>query len=83
MLVSLSKNPWLWSWVYEKIELKDPEYKDYLIHAFAKTRPEEIKGRYLMRLEEFGYKVKLTRTGKDALISMTEEEYVFLKLKYS
>jgi hypothetical protein len=81
MLVSLNKNAWLWTWIYEKIG-NDPDFKSYLVTAFAKTKPEEIKKRTVMKLEEFGYKVKIT-SGNDAIISMTEEEYVFLKLKYS
>ena len=72
----------MWDWIYEKVD-QDPEFRSYLVTAFAKTRPEEIKGRLIMKLEDFGYKVKLTSTGKDALIAMSEEEYIFLKLKYS
>lgn len=82
MLVSLNKNPWLWNWIYELIDHKDPEFKEYLITAFAKTKPEEMKDRLIKKLEDFGYKVKLTRN-KDAIIVMKEEEYIFLKLKYS
>ena len=81
MLVSLNKNPWLWAWIYEKVD-QDSEFRSYLITAFSKTRPEEIKERLVKKLEDFGYKVKFT-TNKDAIIVMKEEEYIFLKLKYS
>ena len=81
MLVSLNKNPWLWTWIYEKVD-QDSEFRSYLITAFSKTRPEEIKERLVKKLEDFGYKVKFT-TNKDAIIVMKEEEYIFLKLKYS
>jgi len=80
MLVSLNKNPWLWTWIYEKVD-QDSEFRSYLITAFSKTRPEEIKERLVKKLEDFGYKVKFT-TNKDAIIVMKEEEYIFLKLKY-
>lgn len=81
-VVSIKKNPWLWDWIYEKVD-QDPEFRSYLVTEFAETRPEEIKGRLIMKLEDFGYKIKLTPTGKDSLIAMSEEEYIFLKLKYS
>ena len=60
----------------------DSVYRDYLVSAFSRTRPEEIKKQIIMKLTTFGYKVKFT-SGNDAIISMSEEEYVFLKLKYS
>jgi hypothetical protein len=82
MLVSLNKNPWLWNWIFELIDAKDPEFREYLISAFSKTRPEEIKNRLIKKLEDFGYKVKFGRN-KDAIVVMKEEEYIFLKLKYS
>jgi len=82
MIVSLNKNIWLWNWIYELIDHRDPDFRNYLITSFAKTRPEEIKLQLVMKLETFGYKVKITST-KDALIAMSEEEYIFLKLKYS
>jgi|LauGreDrversion4_2_1035121.scaffolds.fasta_scaffold10836_5 hypothetical protein len=81
MLVSLNKNPWLWTWISEKVD-GDSVYRDYLVSAFSRTRPEEIKKQIIMKLTTFGYKVKFT-SGNDAIISMSEEEYVFLKLKYS
>ena len=81
MLVSLNKNPWLWNWIYELVDHKDPEFREYLLTAFSRTKPEEIKNRLVKKLEDFGYKVKFTRN-KDAIIVMREEEYAFLKLKY-
>jgi|694.fasta_scaffold04297_33 hypothetical protein len=81
MLVSLNKNQWLWAYIYEKVDSMDPEFRNYLVTNFSKTRPEEIKTQVLRKFETFGYKVKLT-SSKDAIISMKEEEYMFLKLKY-
>lgn len=82
MIISLNKNSWLWNWIYDIVNHKDPDFSEYLITAFSKTRPEDMKIQLIMKLASFGYKVKITST-KDALISMTEEEYIFLKLKYS
>lgn len=82
MLVSIEKNIWLWNWIYDLIDDKDPEFREYLTTAFARTKPEEIKRKLLLRLENFGYKVKFT-SNKDCIIIMTEQEFIFLKLKYN
>lgn len=81
MLVSLNKNPWLWKWIYDRVGKDYTELHEYLVSAFAKTRPEEIKKGYVRKLEDFGYRVKFT-SNNDTIITMTEEEYMFLKLKY-
>lgn len=82
MLVSLNKNPWLWNWIYDLVDQKDPDFRKYLISAFARTRPEEIKNKLVLKLEHFGYKVKITKNN-NAIIVMKEEEFIYLKLKYS
>jgi len=80
MLVSLNNNPWMWSWIYDTV---DPEVtlRNYLITAYSRTRPEEIKKQLINKLSDKGYKVKFT-SNNDIIIVMSEEEYVFLKLKY-
>lgn len=82
MLVSLNKNKWLWNYIYEKIDKMDPEFREYLVTTFSKTRPEEMHTIILKKFETFGYRLKFT-SSKDVIIAMTEEEYIFLKLKYS
>jgi hypothetical protein len=80
MLVSLNKNPWLWKWVYETVDPDNSIY-EYLLSAYAKTRPSEIRNKMLERLIDKGYTVKIT-SGEDVIIAMSEEEFTFLKLKY-
>ena len=80
MLVSMNKNMWLWKWVYETVDPDNSIY-EYLLSAYAKTRPSEIRNKMVERLVDKGYKVKFT-SGNDVIIVMTEEEYMFLKLKY-
>jgi len=81
MLVSLNKNRWLWKYIYERVDKADPELRDYLATAFSKTVPQEMHVRVLQKFESLGYKLRFTST-KDVIISMKEEEYIFLKLKY-
>jgi len=71
---------WLWKWVYETVDPDNSIY-EYLLSAYAKTRPSEIRNKMVERLVDKGYKVKFT-SGNDVIIVMTEEEYMFLKLKY-
>jgi|LakMenEpi03Aug12_release.lakeMendotaPanAssembly.Ray.scaffolds.fasta_scaffold496127_2 hypothetical protein len=80
MLVSLNKNTWLWKWVYETVDPDNSIY-EYLLSAYAKTRPSEIRNKMLERLIDKGYTVKIT-SGEDVIIAMSEEEFTFLKLKY-
>jgi hypothetical protein len=81
MLVSLNKNRWLWKYIYERVDKADPELRDYLANTFAKTVPQEINVRVLRKFETLGYKLRFT-SSRDVIISMKEEEYVYLKLKY-
>jgi len=80
MLVSLNKNMWLWKWVYETVDPDNSVY-EYLLSAYAKTRPSEIRNKMVERLVDKGYTVKIT-SGQDVIIAMSEEEFTFLKLKY-
>ena len=71
---------WLWKWVYETVDPDNSVY-EYLLSAYAKTRPSEIRNKMVERLVDKGYTVKIT-SGQDVIIAMSEEEFTFLKLKY-
>ncbi len=79
MLVSLSKNKWLYDWISDK-------WKSELAGIMVENdpyvkRPVDIKRDLATLLASKGYKSKVT--GKnDIIIAMTEEEFMFLKLKY-
>ena len=80
MLVSLDKNKWLYDWLQEK-------YHDDLLAIVVGLedvvpRPNKMREGVARLLTSKGYKTKLT-SKFDIIISMSEEEYVFLKLKYS
>jgi hypothetical protein len=79
MLVSLDKNKWLYDW------MRDRFYKDLLsiIVGFDDSvpRPHKMREGIAKILTAHGYKTKLTRKF-DVIISMSEKEYTFLKLKY-
>lgn len=79
MLVSLDKNKWLYDWLQDK-------YHDDLLAIVlgledVVPRPNKMREGIAKLLTTKGYKTKLTRKF-DIIISMTEEEYMFLKLKY-
>lgn len=84
MLVSLKKNKWLISWI--KYNWND-EFLDLFEVTFTRPVQRNYKSQDHMikklsiLLGKKGYKVKLMG-GDDLLIAMTEEEYMFLKLKY-
>lgn len=78
MIVSLNKHEWLYQW------LKDRWYKDiYDYHtSVSPNRKTEMTRKFLGDfLEMKGYKSKVTSSG-DLLISISEEEFTFLRLKY-
>ena len=80
MLVSLDKNKWLYDWLQEK-------YHDDLLAIVigledVVPRPNKMREGIARLLETRGYKTKLT-SKYDIIISMTEEEFIYLKLKYS
>ena len=80
MLVSMNKNMWLWKWVYETVDPDNSIY-EYLLSAYSRTRPSEIRNKMAERLIDKGYKVKIT-SSNDVIVVMSEEEFMFLKLKY-
>jgi len=79
MLVSLDKNKWLFDWIqdnwqtdiYEILLALDPNV----------LRPNVLRGKIAKLLESKGYKAKLT-SKHDVIISIKDEDYTFLKLKY-
>jgi hypothetical protein len=79
MLVSLDKNKWLYDWMKDK-------YHDDLLNIVlgledVVPRPNKMRKGIANLLQSKGYKAKLT-SKFDVIISMTEEEYIILKLKY-
>jgi len=79
MLVSLDKNKWLYDW------LQDRFHNDLLAIIMGLDdnvpRPHKMREGIVKLLAAHGYKTKLTRKF-DVIISMSEKEYTFLKLKY-
>ncbi len=80
MLVSLNKNIWLWDYIYDRIDEEELGYNKYMFGTYSTNTPHEIRIKFLNKMAELGYKVKITSS--DVIIPMTEEEYMFLKLKY-
>lgn len=79
MLVSLDKNKWLYEWMQDK-------WRDDLLVIIMGLedivpRPNKMREGIAKLLTSKGYKTKLT-SKFDIIISMTEEEYIVLKLKY-
>lgn len=80
MIVSLNKNQWLFAWI------KDRWHDD--IYSFMHQKLPNIHNtdqnytRKFLRdfLETKGYIAKIMDT--DMLLSMSEEEFAFLRLKY-
>ena len=79
MLVSLDKNKWLYDWLQEKYH--DDLYAIVIGMEDVVPRPNKMREGIAKLLEAHGYKTKLT-SKYDVIISMTEEEYILLKLKY-
>lgn len=80
MLVSLDKNKWLYDWMQEKWQ--EELYNIITVNGKEVPRPNDLRARIVDLLSSKGYRAKLTRKF-DIIISMSEEDYVFLKLKYS
>lgn len=80
MLVSLDKNRWLYDWMQESWQ--EELYNIITSNGKEVPRPNDIRKRLNNLLISKGYNTKLT-SKFDIIISMTEEEYVFLKLKYA
>ena len=79
MLVSLDKNKWLYEWMQDK-------WRDDLLVIIMGLedivpRPNKMREGIAKLLTSKGYKTKLT-SKYDIIISMKEEEYIVLKLKY-
>ena len=80
MLVSLNRNTWLYNWLQDRWESEMLQILNDHPGLSVKTI-SEYKTAIGKLLLENGYRSKLTST-TDLIIVMTEEEYVFLKLKY-
>jgi hypothetical protein len=79
MLISLDKNKWMYDWLQDR-------WRDDLLAIILGLedevpRPNNMRKGIAKLLEVNGYKTKLT-SKFDVIISMTEEEYIILKLKY-
>lgn len=80
MLVSLDKNKWLYDWLQEKFH--GDLYAIVIGMECVVPRPNKMREGIAKLLQAHGYKTKLT-SKFDIIISMTEEEFIYLKLKYS
>lgn len=80
MLVSLDKNKWLYDWMQDNWQ--DDLYNIITVDGNEVPRPNDLRGRIVHLLIAKGFKAKLT-SKFDIIISMKEEDFVFLKLKYS
>ena len=80
MLISLDKNKWLYDWLQEHYQ--DELYKIMVAEGSTVPRPHILRTKLVQLLNNKGYKAKLT-SKDDIIISLKEEEFVFLKLKYS
>lgn len=79
MLVSLDKNKWLFDWIQDNWQ-KDI-YEILLALDPNVPRPNILRGKIARLLESKGFKTKVT-SKHDVIISMRDEDYTFLKLKY-
>jgi hypothetical protein len=79
MLVSLDKNKWLYDWMQDRF------HNDLLAIIMGLDdvvpRPHKMREGITKLLTAHGYKTKVT-SKFDVIISMKEEEYIILKLKY-
>jgi hypothetical protein len=78
MLVSLNKNKWLLEWM--KDNWREETLNIFTLVDSFSSRPN-IAREFSNLLIKNGYKTKVTKNN-DVIIAMTEEEFVFLKLKY-
>lgn len=79
MLISLDKNKWLYDWLQENYQ--DELYNIVVAEGSEVPRPHTLRAKLVELLNSKGYKSKLT-TKYDIIISLKEEEFIFLKLKY-
>ena len=79
MLISLDKNKWLFDWIQDNWQ---NDIRDILLELDPEVpRPNELRKQIAQMLMAKGYKVKVTRKF-DLIISMKEEDFIILKLKY-
>jgi hypothetical protein len=79
MLVSLDKNKWMYEWIQDR-------WQDDLLAIIlgledVVPRPNNMRKGIAKLLESNGYVTKLT-SKFDIIISMSEKEYILLKLRY-
>jgi hypothetical protein len=79
MFVSLDKNKWLYDWMQENWQ--DDLFNIIFFQDDGVPRPNHLRSQIAQMLCSKGYKAKLT-SKFDILISMKEEEYILLKLRY-
>jgi len=79
MLISLDKNKWLYDWLQEHYQ--DELYNIVMSEGIEVPRPNELRAKLVELLNSKGYKSKLT-SKYNIIISISEEEFIFLKLKY-
>ena len=79
MLVSFNKNKWIYEWV--KDNWRDELYEILEVTGDHVPRHEDLRVKFNNLLISKGYTTKIT-SKLDILISMKDEDYVFLKLKY-
>ena len=79
MLVSLDKNKWLFDWIQDNWQ---NDIYDILTELDPNVpRPNILRHKIAKLLEQKGYKTKVT-SKHDIIISIKDEDFVFLKLKY-
>jgi hypothetical protein len=79
MLVSLDKNKWLFDWMQDNWQ---KDIYDILLELDPNVpRPNILRNRIARLLEQKGYKTKVT-SKHDVIISIPDEDFIFLKLKY-
>jgi len=79
MLISLDKNKWLYDWMQD--QWKDEIHEILVPRGSEVPRPFALRAKLTVLLNSKGYKAKLT-SKHDIIVSLKEEEFVFLKLKY-
>lgn len=79
MLISLDKNKWLYDWLQENYQ--DELYQIVVAEGSTVPRPDTLRTKLVQLLNAKGIKAKLT-SKHDIILSLKEEEFVFLKLKY-
>jgi hypothetical protein len=80
MLISLDKNKWLYDWLQENYQ--DELYNIIVNEGIDVPRPNDLRAKLVELLNSKGYKAKLTRK-HDIIISLSEQDFIFLKLKYN